>query len=557
MTEARSNLSITIAAVVIAGLTAHLLAQGRLVTSADQAAGQAWWAHVKALADDGMEGRLTGSEGYLRAAKYVISQFDAARLQPAGVNGYYQPVKFEVTRVLQDKSSLALVTNGANESLSIGRDAVLAARANQPTTVNAPLVFIGYGLHLPEAKYDDFDSIEVPFSALKGKIVVLINGGPADLPAALKSFARTSPLQKALVDAGALGSITIPTPKSMDFPWDRVASNASQPGMRLAPTAADAAIAARHPALADQRVPMFAAQFNPAEAEKLFAGSGHTFAEMLALADAQKPLPRFDLKKSLVARVALETSSVESPNIVAKLEGSDPALKQEYVIVSAHLDHLGIGAPINGRTIYAGAMDDASGVASVIEIARSFANTPVRPKRSILFVTFTGEEKGLLGSRYFAGHPTVAESSIVADLNMDMFMPLFPLKKLHVQGLVESTLAEDARAVGAEHQIEIAVDPEPDRNSFTRTDQYSFVQAGIPALAMKFGWVAGSPEQKAWRQWLAQRYHSTEDNLSQPVDTAAAAQFNSFLGDLARRVANNSSRPHYMPSSFFHRFESN
>jgi Zn-dependent M28 family amino/carboxypeptidase len=556
VTEVRSRFSI-LAAAVVASFTTNLLAQGRAVTSAEESAGQAWWAHVKALANDGMEGRLTGSEGYQRAARYVISQFDAARLQPAGVDRYYQPIKFEVTRVLADKSSMALVMNGAKESISIGRDAVLAARANQPKTVDAPLVFIGYGLHLPDAKYDDFDSLQVPFSTLKGKIVVLINGGPADLPTALKSFARTSPLQKALVDAGALGSITIPTPKSMDFPWDRVASNASQPGMRLAATPADAAIAARHPALADQRAPMFAAQFNPAEAEKLFAGSGHSFGEMLALADAQKPLPRFDLNQSLLATVALDTSSLESPNIVARLEGSDSALKNEYVVVSAHLDHLGIGAPINGRTIYAGAMDNASGVASVIEIAKSFADKPVRPKRSILFVIFTGEEKGLLGSRYFAGHPSVAESSIVADLNMDMFMPLFPLKKLHVQGFVESTLADDALAVGAEHQIEIAVDPEPDRNSFTRTDQYSFVLAGIPALAMKFGWVAGSPEQKAWRQWLAQRYHSTEDNLSQPVDTAAAAQFNSFLGDLVRRVANDSSRPHYRPSSFFHRFETN
>ena len=180
----------------------------------------------------------------------------------------------------------------------------------------------------------------------------------------------------------------------------------------------------------------------------------------------------------------------------------------------------------------------------------------MRPKRSLLFLVFTGEEKGLLGSRFFAGHPTVPESSIVADLNMDMFMPLFPLKKLHVQGLQESTLADDARAIGAQRYIEIAVDPEPDRNSFTRTDQYSFVQAGIPALAMKLGWADGSREYKAWRQWLAQRYHSTEDDLAQPVDIAAAAQFDSFLADLARRVANDSSRPHYLQSSFFHRFES-
>ncbi|MGA2145693.1 MAG: M20/M25/M40 family metallo-hydrolase [Bryobacteraceae bacterium] len=543
-------------AIVLSGVLApHLLAQGRPVTPADQAAGEAWWAHVKALADDSMEGRLTGSEGYLRAAKYVVALFDSAGLRPAGVNGYYQPVKFDVTRVLAARSSMTLIADGRPEPLQLGRDAILSSRAIQPKSIAAPLVFIGYGLHLPEAHYDDFDSPEVPFASLKGKIVVYINGGPGDLPGALKSFARTAPLQKALADAGAAGSISIPTPKSMDFPWDRVAANASQPGMRLAADPRDAAVAARHPALADLHGTMFSANFNPAEAEKLFAGTGHTFAELLALADAQKPLPRFALKKSLMATAVTENTKVESPNIVARLEGSDPILKNEYVLLSAHLDHLGTGAPTNGRTVFAGAMDDASGVASVLEIARSFSRNRERPKRSILFVIFTGEEKGLLGSHYFAGHPTVPESGIVADLNLDMFMPLFALKKLHVQGLGESTLAQDARAAGAEHNIEIAGDPEPDRNSFIRTDQYSFVLAGVPALAMKFGWAPGSPEYKAWRQWLAQRYHSMEDNLSQPVDTAAAAQFDSFLGDLARRVANDPGRPHYLESSFFHRFE--
>jgi Zn-dependent M28 family amino/carboxypeptidase len=553
----RISRTIFIALMVIAlrGLTPYLSAQGRPVTPADQAAGQAWWANVQALADDNMQGRLTGSDGYLRAAKYVVSQFDAAGLQPTGVNGYYQPVKFDVTNVLAAKSSITLVVDGRKEPVVLGHDATLSSRAIQPKSITAPLVFIGYGLHLPEVKYDDFDSPEQPVSYLKGKIVVYINGGPGDLPGALKSFARTSPLEKALADAGAVGSITIPTPKSMDFPWDRVAANASQPGMRLAADPKDAAVAARHPALATAHHTMFAATFNPAEAEELFAGSGHTFAELLALADAQKPLPRFDLKKSLTASVYSENTSVESPNIVAKLEGSDPSLKNEYVLVSAHLDHLGVTAPVNGKAVFAGAMDDASGVASVLEIAKSFSKSPERPKRSMLFVIFTGEEKGLLGSRYFASRPTVPETGIVADFNLDMFMPIFALKKLHVQGLTESTLAVDARAVGAAHHIEIAVDPEPDRNSFIRTDQYSFVLAGVPALAMKFGWTADSPEYKAWRQWLAQRYHSVEDNLSQPVDSAAAAQFDSFLADLARRVANNPGRPHYVESSFFHRFE--
>jgi len=539
-------------------LSSGLLASGP-VGSADQtdeAAGKQWWAHVQALADDSMKGRLTGSAEYLKAAAYVVEQFKADGLEPAGVDGgWYQPVKFDVQRVLAGQSSVSLVADGKTEPLVLGEDAILGTRLPQPKSIEAPLVFIGYGLHLPEAKYDDFDSAEVPKASLKGKVVVYVNGGPAELPGPLKSFARTAPFLKALRDAGAVGAIAIPTPKSMDFGWQRVASSASQPGMRLAETPDSAEVAKRHPALEDDHGQLFTATFNPAQAEKLFAGTGHTFAELLALADAQKALPRFGLGKQVKATVATEVTRVESPNIAAKLVGSDAKLKAEYVLVSAHLDHLGVGEPIHGKTIYAGAMDDASGVATVLEVAKKFSETKTRPKRSMLFLVFTAEEKGLLGSRYFAGHPTVPEKDIVADLNLDMFMPIFPLKKLHVQGLEQSTLADAAKAVGAEHHIEIAVDPEPDRNSFIRTDQYSFVQAGVPALAFKFGWTAGSPEYKAWRAWLAQRYHSTEDDLTQPVDLAAAAQFNSFLADLARRVANDPAQPHYLETSFFKRFE--
>jgi Zn-dependent M28 family amino/carboxypeptidase len=522
----------------------------------DEARGKIWWGHVQYLADPAMKGRLTGSDEYLKAAAYVVDQFKSFGLAPAGVDGgFYQPVKFDVQRVDASKSSMSLVADGKATPLVLGEDAILGSRSAQVKEVNAPLVFIGYGLHLPESKYDDFNSTEIPMAELKGKIVVTINGGPAELPGALKSFARTSPFAKALRDAGAVGTISIPTPKSMDFGWQRVASGASQAGMRLSVAPDADAVAARHPALADEHSSLFSATFNPAQAEKLFAGTGHTFAEMLALADAQKPLPHFALGKSVTATVAGETSHVVSPNIVGELKGSDPKLAGEYVLVSAHLDHLGVGAPINGKTIYSGAMDDASGVATVLETARIFSQAKTRPRRSMLFVIFTAEEKGLLGSRYFAGHPTVPESAIAADLNLDMFMPLFPLKKLHVQGLEQSTLGADAEKVGKAHHIVIAGDPEPDRNSFIRTDQYSFVQAGVPALAMKFGWTAGSPEYKMWRGWLAQRYHSTDDDLTQPVDLAAAAQFNDFFADLARTVADDPARPHYLDTSFFKRFE--
>ncbi len=545
---------IAASACVVSGLL--VWAQTTAVPQSDEERGKVWWAHVQYLADPSMKGRLTGSEEYLKAAAFVVDQFKSYGLTPAGVDGtYYQPVHFDVQRVIADKSSMSLVVDGKATPLVLGEDAILGSRSAQVGKVDAPLVFIGYGLHLPEVKYDDFNSPEVPMAELKGKIVVYINGGPADLPGPLKSYARTAPFAKVLREAGVVGTISIPTPKSMDFGWQRMASSASQPGMRLAVTPDADAVAAKHPALADEHGGMFSATFNPAQAEKLFAGTGHTFAEMLALADSQKPLPRFSLGKSVRATVVGETSHVVSPNIVGELKGSDPKLAAEYVIVSAHLDHLGVGAPINGKTIYSGAMDDASGVATVLETAKRFGQAKTRPKRSMLFVIFTAEEKGLLGSRYYAGHPTVPDGSIAADLNLDMFMPIFPLKKLHVQGLEQSTLGTDAEKVGEAHHIVIAPDPEPDRNSFIRTDQYSFVQAGVPALAMKFGWTAGSPEYKAWRAWLAQRYHSTDDDLTQPMDLAAAAQFDDFFADLARTVADDPARPHYLDTSFFKRFE--
>jgi len=526
-------------------------------TADDETRGKAWWAHVQVLADDSMKGRMTGSPEFLRAAAYVVDKFKSYGLEPAGVGGsYYQPVHFIEQWVNASKSSLSLVVDDKPEPLILGQDAILSSRSPQPATVDAGLVFLGYGLHLPESGYDDFNSADVPVSSLRGKIIVVINGGPAELPGALKSFARTSPMAKAMRDAGVVGIVSIPTPKSMDFGWERVASSASQPGMWLASEPGDDAVARRHPALGDDHSPMFAAAFNPAQAEKLFAGTGHTFAEMLALADTQKPLPRFDLRKRLTATVVTERDAVVSPNLVAKLQGSGPSAG--YVIASAHLDHLGVGEPIHGKTIYNGAMDDASGVATVLETAQALsedAERGVRPRRSVLFLIFTAEEKGLLGSRYFAGHPTVPEGAIKADLNLDMFMPLFAFRKLHLQGLEQSTLADDAQRVGAAHGVVIAGDPEPDRNSFIRTDQYSFVLAGVPALAMKFGWEPGSPEYRMWRAWLRDRYHSTQDDLSQPVDLVAAAQFNSFFADLVREVANDPATPHYLESSFFRRFE--
>ena len=221
-------------------------------------------------------------------------------------------------------------------------------------------------------------------------------------------------------------------------------------------------------------------------------------------------------------------------------------------MLTAHLDHVGVGAPINGDAIYNGAMDNASGIATLIESASAIA--AARPRRSVLLVAVTAEEKGLLGSRYFARNPTVPRASIVANINMDMFLPLFPLKQLMVLGLDESDLGDDVRAVAQEVGLGVLADPQPLRNRFIRSDQYSFVRDGVPALAMKVGVELGTPEAAIEAAWTQERYHAPSDDLQQPINRAAAVGFTEVIGRLAVRVANRPTRPTWKPDSFFRRF---
>lgn len=520
---------------VSALLAASLLAAPALAADAD---GARWWSHVEKLASPEFEGRMTGTSGYDKAAAYAAGQFKAYGLQPAGTEGYLQPMSFTVQRVLAAKSSAALVSGGQEQPLRVGPDILFGARLPQPKAIEAPLVFIGYGLHLPEAGYDDFAGQD-----LKGKIAVYVNGGPADISAALKAHSRGSETWKAAEAAGAVGLISLPTPKSMDVPWSRQIDNSAQPGMYPADRA-----------LRDVKAERFSASFNPAEAEKLFASSGHSFKEVLDLADASKPIKGFDLKIALKAAVATEVTSVTSANVVARLPGTDPKLKAENVVLTAHLDHLGLNTTGKGAPYYPGALDNAAGVSSMLEIARGLREAGAKPKRSILFVLVTGEEKGLLGSKYFAERPSVPPASVVADLNMDMALPLWKLDSVLMYGVDESTLGDTARKVANQAGLEVVSDPFPDRNSFIRSDQYSFIRTGVPALAFKFGFKAGTPQAAIEGEWRKTRYHGLADDLDQPVEKAEAVKFNAFLSDLAMAVADEPARPTWKPTSFFKRF---
>jgi Zn-dependent M28 family amino/carboxypeptidase len=265
-------------------------------------------------------------------------------------------------------------------------------------------------------------------------------------------------------------------------------------------------------------------------------------------------VPSFPLRARLKATTAVERSNLASDNVAGILRGSDPQRRGEYVVLSAHLDHLGVGGAGGVDTVYNGAMDNASGIAAILEVAASLRESQVQPARSILFLAVTGEEKGLLGSRYYTAHPTVPPAGLIANVNTDMFLPLFPLKTLMVLGLDESDLAHDIRATAESLGLTIQADPEPQRNRFVRSDQYSFVRAGIPALAMKVGYEPNTPEAAIAAKWTAERYHAPSDDLEQPVDLAAAGTYVSVVRDLALRIANRPDRPKWNETSFFKRF---
>jgi hypothetical protein len=405
---------------------AFSLAAQQLAQPARHFDGHSWWAHVTFLADDNLEGRETGSEGLRKAESYIVDQFTKAGLQPAGSDGFYQPVKFISRQIVEKDSSAMLVASGKAEPLTLGDDAYFTTRAELSSEeITAPLIFVGYGLKIPEKNYDDLSGLD-----LHGKIVVYLAGSPSEIPTALSAHYQTiGERWKSLKQAGVVGTITIPNPASMDIPWSRMSLNRAHPSMDLA-----------DPEFNETQGLKMAMTFNPAQAEKLFAASGHTFEEIAALGKDRKPLPHFPLAVSLKAHATVKTSTVESANIVGKLPGIDPALKNEYVVISAHIDHIGIGEPINGDRIYNGAMDNASGVAVLLDLAAQFNAHPAHLRRSILFVVVTAEEKGLLGSKYFAAHPTVPPKSMIADVNIDMFLPIVPLKVLKVPGLAESDL---------------------------------------------------------------------------------------------------------------------
>jgi Zn-dependent M28 family amino/carboxypeptidase len=532
MRAPRTALALLLAAFV--GICAQAAEADKTVISKDSSP---WWGHIKILASDEFQGRLTGSPGYGKAAAYVSGVFAHEGLKPAGTEGYFQSVGFEV-QTIQTPLSKVLLTPDKGAAVDVSDDLVLSPGILQRKATEARLVFAGYGIHLPEEGYDDFAGLDV-----RGAVVVFLVGGPESIAGAHRAHAIAEVLPHYLEGAGALGVLQIASPKNREVPWARQKAAGTQPGMVLA-----------EKALRRYQGPMFGGSFDETKAQSLFTGSGRKFADLVALADAHQPLPRLQLIPKISAHVETVVTQLSAVNVVAELPGSDPAVASEAVVLSAHLDHLGTGKPDHGNGIFYGAMDDASGVATLLEVAHMLHVSGAKPRRSILFVTVCAEEKGLLGSRYFAAHPSSHAGHLIADINTDMFLPLYPLHAVVGFGADESTLGDDVRAVAAQTGATLVADPQPDHLVFVRSDQYNFVRKGTPAIMLQMTPDPTTPQEETYRHWFAERYHGQADNLGQPVDLAAANAYNQLIYQLAARVADGQATPRWHADSFFAKF---
>ena len=396
--------------------------------------------HMSVLADDALEGRGLGSPGYEGALQYVEKAVTGYGLAPAGENGgFRQRVPLRNSAVVEDGSAMSVRSAGRTRTLAYGKDFLLGADPlrEQVNIEDAQVAFVGYGVSAPALGYDDYGS----GADVKGKVVAYLSGAPAMLPSNERAYYSSGAVKEAeAVKRGAIGTISFTSPDDPRFRWDVSVATSKQGGYAWVdaqgkPNRGDLALRG-------------SASLNHSGVEALFAGASKPPAEVFAAAAKSTP-QAFDL----ATRVSLATRSthkdVESANLVARLEGSDAALKNEHVVYIAHVDHFGRGVAMNGDEIYNGAHDNASGVAIVLDVARAYAALPTRPRRSILFLFVTAEERGLLGSDYFARNPTVPKDGIVADLTLDMPFLFHPLLDIVPYGAQHSTLsAPVAQAAG-------------------------------------------------------------------------------------------------------------
>lgn len=496
-------------------------------------------AHVAFLADDLLEGRGTGTRGHEIAARYVASQFAAAGLTPLGKDGgWLQPVTLSEASLVAPKGRVTISGKGDPASFDHGTQALVnPSQLNPVTDVSARAVFVGFGLDAPKQGFNDYAGLNV-----KGKIVVLLSGIPKGPPN--ETLAHLSREKGKMAAArGAIGVISIPTLDSMKRrPWDRGLQYANTPSMTWVRPDGTPFVAA--PAIKGS------ASLSMVAAERLFAGSKVPLAAVLKTADMDKGMPKgFPLATSLRIEAASKQRLVQTANVIGMIPGSDPALKAEHIVLMAHLDHLGIDPNKQPDGIYNGALDNAAGVAVMLEVARAFGADAVKPRRSLIFVANTAEEKGLLGAESFANNPPVPIGSIASVVDLDQPLLLYPFTDVIAFGGDHSSMGEAIGRAVAKAGIRLSPDPMPEETVFVRSDHYTFVKRGVPALLLATGYANGGKE--AWEHFLSTDYHQPSDDMKQPINWDAGAKYARVNYLIAREIADGTARPRWYEGDYF------
>jgi Zn-dependent M28 family amino/carboxypeptidase len=502
-------------------------------------------AHIRYLADDLLEGREAGTRGYDLAAAYVAAQFRLLGLEPAGRDGsYFQSVPLRAHWVVRDGARLNVRTSGgAVRRLALGDDFLISSSpTREKSAVSAAAVFVGYGIDAPRFKHNDYDGLDV-----KGKIAVVLSGYPTSFPS--EEGAHYGSGREKGRTAAARGAVAVLTVYTQRYekvsPWDRNRDALDQ--MSMSWIGPDGAPFVAAPAL------QVSAVLSPEDGASLFKGAPRSYQDVRA--EAEKGAPKgFPLAVTVDLAQQSRHEQRASANVAGVLKGSDATLATEHVVMVGHLDHEGIGTAVNGDAVYNGALDNAAGIAGLLEAARALAAEPVAPKRSVLFLAVTAEEKGLLGSEYFALNPTVPRDDIVAVVNLDMPVLLYDFTDVIAFGANHSTLKGTVESALKQANLTLTPDPMPEEAVFTRSDHYRFVQQGVPSIFLSTGWntAAGAGEGgKAFTNFLATNYHRPSDDLQQKIDYAAGARFAHVNYLILKAIADAGQRPSWNEGDFF------
>jgi hypothetical protein len=503
-------------------------------------------AHVEFLSSDLLEGRDTGTRGHEIAASYVVSHFQALGLKPGGENGgWYQQVPFR-RATLKDAPAITYTSPGGSSAvLAQGTDvAVRPSLINARTELDAAFVFVGLGISDPVLGIDDYAGLDV-----RGRIVVALSGTPKGLRSDVA--AHVGQVKAATAAArGATGFVEIPT-RAAPGAWAPLGSLAARPLVSWAD--------GRGGSGQGEAAGLVRMSLSQATAERLFAGAGQTLAAVQAEAREGRSPKGFPLTGRMTIRAQSEWSDFTSPQVIGMLPGTDPRLKAEHVVLMGHLDHIGVrkDAKPGEDAINNGALDNASGIATMIETARAFVSSGQAPRRTLMFLAVTGEEIGLLGADYFAVRPTVPLQQIAALVNLDMPLLLYPFQDVIPFGAEHSNLVRAVEEAGRSMQVTASADPMPEQGLFVRSDHYRFVTRGVPSVFLMTGYANGG--EAHWKKFLGGGcYHAPCDDVRQGINWEAGARFAELNYRIARRLADAPERPRWYADSYFGRtFASN